>query len=438
VITARAAALAIAAAAVLPAAAGCAPSPAATAHALPRDPEAPPGWVAQPIVDGRFQVYGPPDRDALPPPLAWVPCRDPELRLRACRELAPPGGTGDGNAIGGQPFGYADGDGRVVLQLRHIYDRGPGRYAAMALVAEADGPVRQALWVSTTEAGPRGVALLQGGVAPGRAAWRLIDWDARPARWAAIGGADTALRPSLFAPFDAQRGGVWAGARWAAETRTGSAHVIDWSDGRVVATPWIGGDASAPAWAGDVMFFSHAGPTDSDLWLWTPERGAVRLRGSGGDPGRGVGALGTDGKDLVWLEGSGRRPRTPGDARSEDDDNDDVFPTRAIYTAPFVTDPLRLQPRRLRRWEPALISSSRPPVVGCGHAVFPWPAGAQHGLLVVRLRDGQAFPVPDPPAAGAAAWQGAVAVTCDEVFAYTANNLRRFPLAALGPGLAPD
>ena len=106
--------------------------------------------------------------------------------------------TSGSNATGGPPEATVDAQGRVVLQFRNIYEEArTGRYAAMALVAEVDGPVRQALFTTYAPPTGTGIWLLQAGVAPGKSLWKIIDWDSNPMWRSAIGGDDDLLAPGV-------------------------------------------------------------------------------------------------------------------------------------------------------------------------------------------------------------------------------------------------
>jgi hypothetical protein len=307
--------------------------------------------------------------------------------------------TSGTNATGGPPEATVDAQGRVVLQFRNIYeDAATGRFAAMALVAEVDGPVHQAIFTPYAPTTATGIWLLQAGVAPGKSLWKIIDWDSNPMRRSAIGGDDDLLTPGVLFALDASRGAAWAGPRWPVEVLPDAYRVIAWDTGDEVATAWQGSDASIPRFVGDVLYFSFTAPTNSALWIWTLAGGAVPLHGYGDDPTRAVGGLGTDGVDMVWLEGEGTTA-TPG-----------VFTTRSIHGAPFTTEPSTLQPRRVRAWEGEQLDTTYPPAVGCGYAAFVNPSAWT--LVIVRLQDGAAWSIRSPqatPPAGICRWRSPAA-----------------------------
>ncbi len=158
--------------------------------------------------------------------------------------------------------------------------------------------------------------------------------------------------------------------------------------------------------------------------VWDPIGGARPFIRWVGDKTRGAGNFGTDGTDMVWCQGEGKAP------------NETQFPTRAIMTAPFTTDPAKLQPRRLRSLPTHRIAGA-PAKVGCGHAVLEGPAG---DLIVTRLSDGWSWIVPKTPERKIHTGLG---LTCTELFAVGQMpdkplTVARVRLDSLGPGFAPD
>jgi hypothetical protein len=138
---------------------------------------------------------------------------------------------------------------------------------------------------------------------------------------------------------------------------------------------------------------------------------------------------GGDGRDLVWLYGAGRT------------DPAGSFPTIAIMTSPFTTDPRQLAPRRLRS-EKGQYFGTAPFVVGCGYAARQLP----EGIRVVRLADGASWLLPGD---STQTWQWAspFALTCTELFAKAsvlteggppAVTYARLRLDSLGPATPAD
>jgi hypothetical protein len=157
--------------------------------------------------------------------------------------------------------------------------------------------------------------------------------------------------------------------------------------------------------------------------VWDPIGGARPFVRWVGDTTRGAGNFGTDGIDMVWCQGEGKAP------------NETKFPTRSIMTAPFTTDPTKLEPRRLRSLPTRRIAGA-PAKVGCGHALLEGPEG---DLILTRLSDGWSWIVPKTPERQVS---GALGLTCSELFgaAIIAGRINgaRVRLDSLGPGFAPD
>lgn len=181
---------------------------------------------------------------------------------------------------------------------------------------------------------------------------------------------------------------------------------------------------------GAVFEVSHNG---LGIRAWDVESGTHELVATADDPTRGAAAPGTDGIDLVWMEGSGRGP------------DDYVYPVRSIMTAPFTTNPVDLAPRRLRSDVHAhdTGASDESWVVGCGRAAR---AGADRSdVQIVRLSDGQAWFLPHQEFI----WESAAVtgLTCDEIFLTVLTwvdgepqgiTVQRIRLDALGDGVPPD
>ncbi|MDP3278400.1 MAG: hypothetical protein Q8Q09_24640, partial [Deltaproteobacteria bacterium] len=98
-------------------------------------------------------------------------------------------------------------------------------------------------------------------------------------------------------------------------------------------------------------------------------------------PGGDAHAFGTDGIEMAWLEGIGRdRQNSPADGN--------IFTTNELYTAPYTTDPARVQRRLVGRLPDLRTVSSG--ALGDGYYLYPssnpWPQ--PFSITVVRLRDG--------------------------------------------------
>jgi len=334
-----------------------------------------------------------------------------------------------------------DADGRVVIQLRKVYDL-PGNdepTAFMGLVVEADGPVRQAFWRDYVPLRGRHVALSSSTVAPGKSGWVVDDYDSgQSSRMVAFGGDDTLLRPPII--YDRlsshpEFGAIWVGPHFYIEGTKTKDHVYRW-DGTYMGVSQVGPSVhSLPQWIGPTLLFAYQESPQYHLLRWTEHDGTRVLVGFD-DNSKAAGNPGSDGIDLVWVQGEGRKP------------DEKVFPERWIMTSKFSTDPAKIKPRRLVRWPPTIIgtpSGVLPPPVGCGYAVYRYFGGSgsppETGLLIVRLADGVSWKLISNSTSPPDAWSMPIAVTCDEVFSrYKGGyleSIRRVRLDSLGPGIPP-
>lgn len=165
---------------------------------------------------------------------------------------------------------------------------------------------------------------------------------------------------------------------------------------------------------------------------YDPERGPHDLIRDLEDPTHGAGTPGTDGIDLVWMEGRGRQP------------GDVTYPVRDVMTSPFTTDPAALEPRRLRSDPSTSFGLSETGYrVACGHAAK--TGETPQDVRIVRLSDGHAWQILHTELT----WQSSaiVGLTCDEVFLVVqfwedgepmGSTIQRIRLDALGEGIPPD
>lgn len=180
----------------------------------------------------------------------------------------------------------------------------------------------------------------------------------------------------------------------------------------------------------DAAFFIVASDGNSGIMSWDPVAGTRPMLRWYGDFSRGSGNFATDGQDMVWTQGEGK---PPGGSYGD-------YASTSIMTAPFATDPelLKSTARRLRS-DPngRLVGFSETFVVGCGLAAH--RVGGDHSLLIVRLSDGFSWRLPDQPDFR---WGQAFGITCDELFAEavleTGSTIARLRLDSLGAPMPPD
>ncbi len=164
----------------------------------------------------------------------------------------------------------------------------------------------------------------------------------------------------------------------------------------------------------------------NDVGRWTADAGATDFINYAFDPNHAAGDLGTDGVDMVWLEGHGGAT----DAGP--------YTTMDYWTSPYVTDASMLLPRRLRS-ETTTAMLGTPIAVGCGYAAYA-PVGFVNGLRIIRLSDGWSWFVPNVTGWY---WVQALALTCTELFASVnisgpITTMARVALNQLGTGVPPD
>jgi hypothetical protein len=389
----------------------------------------PAGWVRWSAYDPCCGFYVPASAAVLPPPIQWVQCDGAAAAGLSCRQMS-------ANWIGSTnarfPFGlsvvsWVRPDGAVILGAERDIDLGGGEIGAFVMIAEADGPVHQALlWTL-----PKRCSALVESIQDEKTVYVVYE-NNTDIGGGAFGGDISDLYPTS----------VWRFRDTVAhEYSAGLAGVID--DATMTLYGWAPQLSPVAILRGSVdrglldnhvfasgraIFWSASTLADQEEHVWMPGAGSARLLGFGSDSSQGAGDLGTDGRDLVWLYGSGRA----GPAGA--------FPKVSIMTAPFATDARDVQDRRLR----SELSSGFgvvPFKVGCGFAA----RALASGIRVVRLSDGVSWML---PAGGTLAWQWEepVAVTCTELFAKVAvshggvatTGYARVRLDSLGAGIPPD
>lgn len=386
------------------------------------------GWLRvdfDPDYDCRF--YSAPSPEKMPPPIVWEPCIAPLPAGLDCRHMKVEWQAPDTGAFGFTRSGYVDAAGHVLLGIHRelmskYYD----------LVAEADGPVRHAVsspvggpcYLTETSASAAHVAYL--------ASRRTPNLDIQ--RWGAIGGpvADVA-RVLVSYPNQGTGGGrgYFAGRDAFFEYGTGGPTVYDWTAAIVEKLA-----INAPGQFGRSMFqdaslfLSVRNLTYGRVMIWTQPGGVQDLISYGNDVSHYATDVGTDGADLVWVEGTGRTESgTP-------------FDKYDLMAAPYVTKQSDLQKRRVSSADEGGLGTA-PTIVGCGFAARTAIAPGKDGVRITRLSDGRTWRLLDDAMHH---WQAPVVITCTEVFIGTTNaiggrfvpNLARVRLDSLGPGEPGD
>lgn len=192
--------------------------------------------------------------------------------------------------------------------------------------------------------------------------------------------------------------------------------------------------SSYPLMTDTSVFFPVGEGVRNGVWAWSKATGLQPILRWFGDSTRGAGNLGTDGKDMVWVYGEGKK------AGSEE-----PYSTLSVMTAPYSLDPSTVAKttRRLRS-QPGYLDGWRYQV-GCGYAarsVSVNDGATFNGLFIVRLSDGVSWTLPGSPNVAVLAWSHTLHVDCEHVYMNLSNNKKarigRVRLDSLGPGTPPD
>lgn len=405
------------------------------------------GWDVFHEYDPACGFFVPKSKDHLPPPITWEPCLAyPETDGKACRQMkldwAPSKYSKE--MIYPATLAFHDAGGKVVLSTARFQADDIYR-----IVVELDGPVRVAIREHDTNR-----CVLASEPSDGDYyAFRVLDSEAKGEAseygGGAIGGRLDELRPKALEHYhDAATRSFIAGAPGLLEVSGGALTLEDWKDGSVRQQIWSSAQDNGlaqnyPFFHGATLFWASDSAAINKQKVFTQAGGVKDFLSFGDDWSKGVADLGTDGDDLVWLEGSGRS--TPSAA--------EAFPQVAVVTAPFTTDPAQvLAARRVLRTDlTGYPFGTSPFVVGCGYAartsfLSSGDGGFEGGSLLIRLVDGYRWLLPDTPGADWG-WRHPLAITCDEVILKVVQrpapgdkprwNVARVRIDSLGPGIPP-
>lgn len=386
-------------------------------------PGLPDGWEIERTYSKHCGVYVPTTKDHLPPPIGWEACPVSSTPSGGtCRLMAIDGDPADKAFPGGAEAAWVRSDGSVVLGAY----RSVKPSWAYSLIAEADGAVRTAFL--ETDLGLCSLASASGyqdhysldvyehnsGTGGGLIAGELGDLAPRLAIHLSAQSAHTAYAGS-FAILDLTAGFTLDQYAWPDGARLPSLWSAAQDDGLQQGIPVFADGAAF--WPSDNLHYQK-------MKVYTPSAGVRDFLSAGMVTTHGYDDLGTDGKDLVWLDAQGRSTDTG------------PYDTLTIATAPFTTEPSQVVPRRLRTEQGPGFGASHFEV-GCGYAAR---SNGEH-IRVVRLSDGQSWilsnALTDPWG-----WSEPLALTCTELFATVrvsgVTRLARLRLDSLGPGIAPD
>ena len=272
----------------------------------------PPGWVRWSGYDACCGFYVPASGTPMPQPIQWGPCEvSAQPAGLVCREIVSTWNLRAGELA---PFGsytasQVSPDGGVTLATARLVDDGAGDFVRYTLIADADGPVRQAVFESTTKQCASIIESVQDGVAVYHVYEGNNDFGG-----GAFGGSidDPAPRTALkFADHVAHE--FAAGLPGIVDDAT--MQLYDWLKPSQPPTRIMDplDQPSAPsflAFSGQALFWQAQTASLQKEKVWTPSGGARDFVAFASDPSQGAADLGTDGHDMVWLQGAGRSAPT--------------------------------------------------------------------------------------------------------------------------------
>jgi hypothetical protein len=369
-----------------------------------------------------------------PPPIAWEPCAvDAKI---ACRAMATPWSDHAGAAIAPDVYLSLDARGqpRLLVQRLAINGSGDERSYVDWVAGGADGPIDFALRQHWPSAKP-GCWALNRDLSADAVALSLHGngVDHNPAVDGLLVATFGEERPRVGLRNDAPGTSAWSlGAGWLVQNDYGrvSAYARDFARSVAVYDPSLNAQRTPfdgrPWIFGREILFQATDYASSSIWAYDEARGPHPLIEFRNDLSRGASNLGSDGKDIVWTQGAGRKPGTGG-----------LYPEVSVMTATYTTDPARLAPRRLRRdLSPGIGTALLQFAVGCGHAGRPLASGRD--VEIIRLSDGAGFVL---RGSDSWSWERVLGFSCEEAFVGVRSRAQPFgvarvPLSALAR--APD
>ena len=402
-------------------------------------PQPCPGWDGWETWDdfaasGTFCV--PASAAALPEPIEWEPC-DPIVGMPSgCRRMKITW-EAQFSAIGGANSGWVDAAGDVFFMFKRNATAAPAPWRDL-VVAEADGPVHFAILDTAASINPTWTltgATEGAGVRQGRFAFTIRRLDINENfPEAVVGGALGELHPKPLHVWDPSNGhavGVSSGL-WATRD-PGELRFAAW--GEPLGPPITGNGQLVKLFPfGDFAVWNQSPYPDSELWAYKPGIGSYPLVAFGGDPLKNADGFGTDGTHMVWVESQVNSPYvvTPFEVGPRD-----------VMVSPYAETAAALAPVRIRSF-PSIYPLITPFAVGCGYAAHGGIDMGQGWLF--RLSDGYSWQLPTagctpPNISDDVCFMNPLAVTCDEVFVYTAGKITtisRLEIAQLGPPTPPD
>lgn len=416
--------------------AGCIPYP------VPID--VPKGWVefTDWSCDCRFYVPG---EGVMPDPIAWEPCPEPAPQNIDCRYMTPFWAQRT-SWVMSTYLAYSNHPtlGPVLAFTRtNFRPEIASPTGLMTVIAQADGEVLNGFFQrhGVNDGCYHRVSSVNGDVFTLSVSGAFAHvWD--QSMTGGVGGSLRGRPRVVRKHTDYAARSVYASDAWLVEWKGGSMTVMDWdasSPERIYPT-----EATAPSlpamkthYVANEVFFTVNADGNVGVMSWDPDAGVRPLLRWYDDPSRGAGDFGTDGVDMVWVEGDGK---PPGGWYHE-------FENKQIRAAPFTTDPVvaQGQGRRLRSLpkEQAVTDPNEAFVVGCGLAAHTSRVPCR--MTVIRLSDGYAWFVPCAEPLQDWYWHQTLGITCEEVFVLAGHQkeaftptIARVRLDSLGEPVAPE
>lgn len=368
------------------------------------------GWDHYADYDPFCEFYVPHARENLPAPIRWEPCRaNPETATKACRQMVLDWEPAQLNPELISPATKAQrrsNGSLLLLTARYQSDDN------FRLIAEVDGPVLTAVREHKPTKCVVGSVLSDGD----HYAFEVFDSEAKGELseygGGALGGGLDELRPRVLRHYhDSYTRGFIAGDPGLLEVSGGVMSLYSWSDGSLIKDIWSSAQDNGLAqnyqfFHGNTLFWASDTEVINKQKVYASPAPVKDLLSFGDDFTKGVADLGTDGSNLVWVEGMNRAGPSG------------VFPDVTAYVATYTTDPALIVKRALRNDLSGYPFGTSPFVVGCGYAArateMKRDGGFQNGTLLIRLSDGYAWQLPNAPGVEWG-WRTPLAITCDEL-----------------------
>lgn len=379
-------------------------------------------------------IWVPGQKGKLPEPVEWEPCPSPGPVNSTCKRMKTPWTKTTALSISIFPSFWFDAkQSRAFLLFSRTY-LNDKLGTAYVVVADADGPIRNAFFLQSVGCG-FDVQSIHGGR---YALWTGPTTLPGPGQVEGVLAGEIGKSPDtvLESPVSAGAFATWrVSSTWLVRWRGGLTGRL-WGSSDVVTIQSPGQDPEGEPpqsvrAVGDAVFWEVGGLKKHGVVGWTSASGQENLIRWLGDYTQGAGNFNTDGTDMVWTYGEGKGP------------NDETYPKRSIMTAPFTTDPaVRAASQKRLRSDPAQLDVF-PYGVGCGRAARSYYTADSTELLVVRLSDGVSWIVKAPPTSSGVQFMSVLGVTCEDVFVKVqfpdeANAIVRIRLDSLGVGIPPD